>query len=173
MRHRFTYSWQATAVAGISSKFRHTSEPYPRESDAEIQLTYCGLGSSFRCGVFPSLWLKFRHNWELQSRPEWGSWVSTEANFAKLQLIADVSFQASDASRATNKPPMCMDAVYIALYISIFFILIMFSSSLIQQTHCMLSLIYQDTSGLGAGGSSRLASTNIWIHVWWVCEGFR
>jgi len=92
-------------------------------SMADLQLCY---------RVFPDLWLKFRHNWDLQSSPEWGCWICMKANFDKLWLIMDVSFQLRHASRATNKPPKCMYPVYSALYILVCFILIMFSLTLDQ-----------------------------------------
>jgi len=171
MRLWITYSWQAAAFASVSLKFRHTSDPHHRESDVESQFRYLRLSCRFCYQVFPGLWLKFGHNWDLQSSQEWGSWICMKAKFDKLQLFMDGSFQPRHTSTATNMPLKHMYPVCSGLYIFVCFILIMFSLTLTEWTQCTQIVINQDTSHFGAGSSSRSASTNIWIYASSVCQG--
>jgi len=98
----------AAAFAGISLRFWHTSDPHPRESDAETRLGYSCLSCSFRCWVYSGLWLKFRHNWDLPIQSRMSFLDIYKANFDKLRLIMDISYLPGHASKATNKPPMRM-----------------------------------------------------------------
>ena len=74
---------KVAAFAGISLRFGHTSDPLPRVSDTETPLRYSRLCCSFRCQVFPGVWLKFWHNWDLQSSREWGDAVHGDCHLSR------------------------------------------------------------------------------------------
>ena len=95
----------------------------------------------------------------------------SEANFDKLQRIMHVSFQPRHVSKATISLWTTCKPVHSALFIFICFILIMLSSALNEWMRCAQIVIYQDTSHLSAGGSSRSASAMISIAASSVCEG--
>jgi len=78
---------RAAAFAGIPSKFSHTSDPHPRESDAETQLRYSWLSCGFRWWVFPGLWSKSRHNLDLPSSPEWASWIFIKPALKRFESL--------------------------------------------------------------------------------------
>jgi len=171
MRHRLTYLSQAAGFADIPLKCGHTSDPNPQESNAEPWHQYLWLSCSFCYQVFAGLWLKFRHTWGLQSSPKWGCWICMKANFDKLRLNMDVSFQPRHAWIATNQPQKHMYAVCSPLHIFVCYMLIIFFLTLNQWTQYTQMLIYQHTSHLGAHHSSWMAFPNIWINAWPVCEG--
>ena len=162
---------KAAAFAGISLKVWHTSDPHRRESDAETWHGNCWLSYSFRCRVFSGLWLKFRHNWDLQSSTEWAFWILMKPTVTSCDsLWMYHSSPGRPQARQISHQSVCTP-VRSALYIFVCFILIMFSLTLNQWTQC--TLIYHDTSPLGAGGSSCSGLANIWIYSWSVCEGHR
>jgi len=78
-----------------------------------------------------------------------------EVNFGKLQLIVTVSFQVGHTSTATICLRSARPPLHSALYILVYFFLIMFSSALNRWTLCTQIVISQTTAHLGAGGSSR------------------
>jgi len=107
--------------------------------------------------------------WDLQSSPEWGSWICIKPTLTScISLWMYHSSPGTPQDRQISHQCACTP-VHSALYIVVCFILIIFSSTLNQWTQC--TQIYQDTSPLGAGGSSRFASADIWIYAWSVCEG--
>ena len=69
---------KAAAYAGIPLKFWNTSDPHPRELEAETRLGYSWLRCCSHCQGFPGLWLRIIHNWDFQSCPEWASWICTK-----------------------------------------------------------------------------------------------
>jgi len=151
--------------------FGHTADLHHCKSDAETQREYSWLWCCLRYQVFPGLWLMFRHDWDLQSSLEWGSAIRRKAWFNKLRLILDLSFQPRHTAIVTNMPPKRMYPVYSVVYIFVCFIVIMFSLTFIQWAQFTHIFIDQDTSCLGAGGSSHSASTYLWICARLVCEG--
>jgi len=56
-----------------------------------IVLMYSWRSCTFRCWVCPGLWfrqwLKFRHNWDLQSSPEWCSWIWMRSTLASCDTL--------------------------------------------------------------------------------------
>ena len=88
MRHGSRICSNAGVFVRISEKLMHTSvshptDPHPRESDAETQVGYLWPGCSSSWRVFLSLWLNFKHNWDLQSCPEWRSWISMKPTLTR------------------------------------------------------------------------------------------
>jgi len=152
---------KATAFAGISFRFGHTSDPHPRVSGTETWLRNFWLGCSFCCWVLPSLWLKFRHNWDLQSSPEWGSWLCMKPTLTSCDsLWMDHSGPSMPQKRQICHWSACIP-VWNAHYIFVCFILSMFRFTLNQWILWTQIVISQDTSHLGADGTSCSASDEI------------
>jgi len=152
--------------AVISFEFRHTSDLHPRGSDTETRLRYSWLSCSFCCQVFPGLWFKSWHNWDLQSCREWGSWICMKPTFSSCNsLWMNHSSPGTPRERWICHRSTCIPACSV-LNISVSFILIMFSLTLNQWMQCTQIVIYQNTSRLGAGGSSCSASATISIYAW-------
>ena len=149
------------AFAGISLKFGHTSDPYPRVLETETQLRYSWLSCSFRSQAFPGLWLKFWHNWDLPSSPEWGSWICVKPTLTSCDsLWMYHSSLGMPQERQIRHWSACIP-VCNAHHILVCFFLIMFYSTLNQWTAWTQIVIYRHTSCLGAGSSSRSASANV------------
>jgi len=120
-----------SAFASRSLRFWHTSDPHPKESEAETRLRYSSLNCSFRCGGF---------SWHMiEVHPQLRSSIQSrmsflniyEANVDKLRVIMDLSFQPRHATRATNQPPKHIYFQYVVRWYSLVcFIRIMFSSTL-------------------------------------------
>jgi len=88
-----------------------------------------------------------------------------EANFGKLQLMMNVSFQIRHASTATISLQSACTPRHSALFILVCFILTMFSSALNQWMLCTQIVISQNGAHLDAGGPSRMPSANISINT--------
>ena len=141
-------------------------DPHPRVSDTETRFRYSCLSCSFRCRVFPGLWLNFWYNWDLQSSRECGPWICMKPTLAGCDSVWIYhSGPGMPWEQQIRHQSACIP-VCSALYILVFFILIIFSLTLNQCTQCTKNAIYQDTSRLGAGGSSHWASATILIYAW-------
>jgi len=129
-RHGLLICCHAAAVAILSLKFGHTSDPHSRELHAETPLRYSQLSCNFPCRVFPGLWLKFRHNWDLQSSPEWCSWICMKP----MLTICDSLWTSHFSPGMPQEQQLCHQcvctAVHSALSISIYIILFICSSTL-------------------------------------------
>lgn len=147
--------------------------PHPRVWDNETWLGYSWLSCNFRSPVFAGLWLKVWHNCDLESILEWGSWMYMKPNLTRcnsLWMYHSVPGTAREQqihNRSTSIP------VCGSLRMLVGFKLIMFFLTLNQLMLCMQSVIYQDTSCFGAGGSSHSACTNRWMYAWSGYEGRR
>jgi len=78
MSHWLTYSYQSCSFCWHIIGVRAYSDPHHTVSDTETRLRNWWQSCTFRCWLFPGLWLKFRYNWSLPSSPEWGSSISTK-----------------------------------------------------------------------------------------------
>jgi hypothetical protein len=64
-----------------------TSDLHPWELAIEIQLGFPWLSCSFGYLVFPGLWLKFRHKWDLKCSPGWDLWIGLIPRLMSVDLI--------------------------------------------------------------------------------------
>jgi len=138
---------KATACAGMSYSFGHTSDRHPWASETETWLGYSWRSCTFHCWVCPVLWF----------------------NFVRLQLIMKVSFQLRHASTATISLRSTCTPRHSALLILVCFMLIVVSSALNQWMLCTQIVISQNTTDLGAGSLSSSASADISSYASSVC----
>ena len=139
------YSWQSRSICWhIIEVLAHRRSASQRVRKLRHGSGILGSNSPFHCRGFPGLWLKIIQNWDLQSCPEWASWVCMKPTLTSCESLWMLSFQPRHASRATNKPPMRMYLQYVVHFVYY---------RLLHSHHCFLRLwisgpsahkIYQD-----------------------------
>jgi hypothetical protein len=78
---------KAAACAAITWSFKHTSDWYPRVSETETQLGYLWWSCTCRYWVCSRLWLKFWHNWDLQSSSDLCSWIAVRSTLGSCNSL--------------------------------------------------------------------------------------
>ena len=67
--------------------YHYSSDPHPREFEDETGLRYSWLKCTFCCHGFPGQWLKIMDNWDLQSCPDWASWICMKPTLTSCELL--------------------------------------------------------------------------------------
>jgi len=170
-RHGLTYSWQSCNLCrNIIVGRKHLRSESQSVGDWDMARVFMVKLHLLLLGMsWPMIDVQAQLRSASQSRMMFLDFY--EVKFGKLRLIMNVSFQVRHASTATLSLQSACSPLHSALFISVCFILIMFSSALNQWTLCSQIVISQDTAHLGAGGSSRSPSANISIYAWSVYEG--
>jgi len=118
VRHGLTYSWQSGSFCWhIIEVLAHRRSASQRVRNLRHGSGILDSNSLFHCRGFPGLWLKIIQNWDLQSCPEWASWICMKPTFTSCESFWMLSFQPRHASRATNKPPMRMYLQYVVHFV--------------------------------------------------------
>ena len=153
--------------ADASVKVGHTWDPHCRVSDTETQLRYSWHSCSCCCRVFPGVW--------------WSSATTEICHPVQNEilgcLLKTTLISCSDSLLMYDSGPGKPQARYIhhwiasipvcsVLCVLVLFIRIMLSSTEIRWMQYTQIVIYQYTTSLGAGGSSRTAAAHISIYAW-------
>lgn len=126
----------------------------------------CPVIQSFHyCAAFLGLWENFRHNWDQQSSPEWGSWICMKPTLTCCNTLW-MYHLSPDLSQGWKIHQLSVfTSIHWARDIVVFFIHIMFLSTLNQLMQCAQIVIYQDILCLGASCSSHSAFADIWSYI--------
>jgi len=162
---------KTAAFAVIALKFGHTSTPHPRLSDTETRLGERWVSFTFHCPVIPGLWSRLRDKGDVYSCREWGSSICMNPTLISCDSLWMYHSSPGMSQEWQIGPHSTCIPVCSAVYIFVCFALMMYSSSLNEWTQCTQSVINQDTSPVGAGGSCRSASSTILIYRGLVGEG--